>query len=231
MVVDGTIGGALRCWGLSYIPEYDDMEQEKDDYLFLQIASQIEKRDYYSFKNRTILLKCLSQLDLIYDKGYSAKESYPYTILEIGIGREDRFLNTSTSVLAGIKNWNVRYTGIDKEDRSYLRTLIPNVVLIQDSSENALETLKDWGVEMDLLHIDGSHSVNNVLIDWEFTEFVKDTGIIVLHDIKCHPGPRLLVDAIDRDIYTVHKMFLDDPKDFGMAVVYKKENEYDAVCS
>lgn len=216
--------------GLSYIPEQEDMAQPYYPDIFSEIASKTEPIDYYSFKNRTTLLKCLSQLNLIFDKDYSAKEYYPYTILEIGIGREDRFLNTSTSVLAGFKHFNIRYIGIDNANRAYVEKLgIPNIVLLEELSENALKTLRNWGVEVELLHIDGGHSVNNILVDWEFSEFVKDTGIIVLHDIKAHPGPKLLVDAIDRDIYTVHKMFLDDPKDFGMAVVYKKENDYSEI--
>ena len=122
---------------------------------------------------------------------------------------------------------------IDGQDRNYIRKfLIPNVIILRENTEKVFKTepwLEDMPIE--LLHIDGSHSVNGILIDWQFAEFVVDTGIIVIHDIKAHPGPIELVKAIDRDIYTVHELFLDDPKDFGMAVVYKKENKYDRVCS
>jgi hypothetical protein len=203
--------------GLSYIPEYENMEQEKYDYLFGEIARQIEKHDYYSFKNRMLLVKCMQELNL--DKLTTAHR----LILEIGVGRKERLVNTSTFTLLGYKAVTTKYYGIDKSDRIFWKQNFKNIEILQAKSEDVFPT---WDWDIDLLHIDGSHSVNGVLTDWQFTLFVKPYGIIVLHDIKAHPGPNLLVDAIDRDIYTVHKLFLNDPKDFGMAVVYKKENDY-----
>jgi hypothetical protein len=217
--------------GLSYIPEYEDMDQEKDDDLFLRIASKLEKHNYYSFKNRMLLFNCLSILGL--DMPSSKVNEKSRRILEIGIGHSNRAVNTSTFILAKAKWSDVFYIGIDRQKRDWMGVLRNSSMYVyEERSENVLER---WNSthnyserkNLDLLHIDGSHSVNGVLTDWQFTQFVKDTGIIVLHDIKCHPGPRLLVDAIDRDIYTVHKMFTEyDVNDFGMAVVYKKENDY-----
>ena len=186
-----------------------------------------------------LLANCLIRLGLhqpVYlPSGYAYGYS-PANILEIGIGQFPRLVNTSTFILTSFKHGTVRYIGIDKNSRSWVNEFHYgyDVLVYKETSENILKKWREDATptpEIDLLFIDGDHSVNGVLIDWEFTRFVKNSGIIVLHDIKAHPGPKLLVDAIDRDYYTVHKMFLDDPKDFGMAVVYKKENEYDKMVS
>ena len=216
--------------GLSYIPDSEDNDLEFYPDLFNEITSKIAPNDYFSAINSYLLFECIELLKLNTEKGI---------ILEIGIGKKKRYKFTSTATILNTKHKSTRYVGIDAENREWLLGKTDNIVLYEDISENVLKKFNNVSnayppmqkKRYDLLHIDGNHSVNGVLIDWQFSQFVKNTGIILLHDIKTHPGPKLLVDAIDRNIYTVHKMFLHKPKDFGMAVVYKKENKYDSIRS
>jgi hypothetical protein len=203
--------------GLSYIPSFTDNDQEYVPELFDDIASKITPNEYFSARNSYLLFDCIEILELNTEKSG--------TIMEIGIGQKKRYKFTSTATILNTKGDAVIYVGIDAENREWLLGKKPNIFLYQNLSTNVFEKINKKKY-VDLLHIDGSHSVNGILIDWQFSQLVKDTGMILLHDIKAHPGPRLLVDAIDRDIYTVHKLFLDNPLDFGMAVIYKKENDY-----
>lgn len=214
--------------GLSYIPEQEDMEQQYYPDIFNEIATETEPIDYFSYRNRDLLASCMFKL------GLHKPDPAPSRIggiLEIGIGQEERFLNTSTFILTAYKHYWNDYCGIDRGDRKWLKEISGNIELYESESIEVLEIFKEYFYwkPFVLLHIDGDHSVEGVIIDWQFSQFVRDNGIILLHDIKAHPGPKLLVDAIDRDVYTVHKMFLDDPKDFGMAVIYKKENDYSEI--
>ncbi|MHA1949598.1 MAG: class I SAM-dependent methyltransferase [Candidatus Thorarchaeota archaeon] len=209
--------------GLSYVPDLGEQNSlQYYDELWINIAQQTRPEDYFSFKNRTVLLKCMQALNL-----HIPTDTYKF-ILEIGIGRKERLVNTSTFTFLGYKALTTRYFGIDAKPRDYIRDITTNVEVELALSK---DVFKKWAWDIDLLHIDGGHSLKDTLADWQFSKFVKPYGIIVIHDIKAHPGPIELVKAIDRDIYTVHDLFKDDPKDFGMAVVYKKENDYDSVCS
>jgi hypothetical protein len=205
--------------GLSYVPDLGEQNSlQYYDELWINIAQQTRPEDYFSFKNRTVLANCMKALDL--DKPTDAHK----LILEIGIGRKDRLVNTSTFTLLGLKADSTRYIGIDAERKDYWKDFKPNIEIQLALAENAL---KDWEWDIHLLHIDGGHSVNAILMDWQFAQFVVPYGIIIIHDTKAHPGPIELVKAIDRNEYRVREYFENDPKDFGMAVVYRRGNNYD----
>ena len=215
--------------GLTYVPQVDDGLEYIPE-LFDEIADRTEPLNYFSYKNREVVLRCMLELGL--NKYRTPPSGYlppwnPGTILEIGVGESNRFLNTSTFILTGFKHTSVKYFGIDKADRRWLEDYTENINLYRTLSNIALEEFKH---PVNLLLIDGGHSITTAFNDWKFTKYVVHDGIILIHDIKAHTGPIELVKAIDRDIYIVHELFLDDPKDFGMAVVYKKENRYDSVC-
>ena len=176
--------------------------------------------NYFSYRNREVLYESMKILQLHHD--------VDKTILELGIGNRRKFLNTSTFLLTCFKHPNVKYIGVDFRGRGWLHDVNENVYVYRSKTEYFLPTFNE---EIDLLLIDGGHSVDNILIDWQFSSFVKNDGIILLHDIKVHPGPNVLIDAIDTEIYKVDRYFLDDEDDFGIAVVYKKEAEYDGIRS
>ena len=57
----------------------------------------------------------------------------------------------------------------------------------------------------DFIFIDGWHSINQVLDDWKFTEFLAEGGIVGFHDTNTHPGPMLFVDNLNPDKYIVER--------------------------
>lgn len=48
---------------------------------------------------------------------------------------------------------------------------------------------------------------------------MKDDGIIVLHDTTMHPGPLLLMEAIDTNVFKT-EIFCSE--DYGIGVIYLK---------
>lgn len=56
--------------------------------------------------------------------------------------------------------------------------------------KDSSEAVKDWKTKLDLLFIDGDHSINGSRADFEnWTPFVKIGGIMAVHDCACATNP------------------------------------------
>ncbi len=95
--------------------------------------------------------------------------------------------------------------------------------IINDSSDYLInvERLKSIGVEqIDILIIDGDHSINQVKRDWEYTRLLSPHGFVAFHDTSCHTGPKNFLPAINRTKWNV----IDNscPNDWGIGFAWKK---------
>jgi hypothetical protein len=144
-------------------------------------------------------------------------------ILEIGIGRNGD--KSFAHVFIKNKTKDTVYLGLDIEDRSFLDNKENNVHTIQNNSSNYQENVdlfKKIGVEkFDFIFIDGWHSINQVLKDWEYTNLLTDSGIVGFHDTSCHPGPDKFINALDKNKWNVIKNSC--PGDWGIGFAQKKE--------
>jgi hypothetical protein len=145
-------------------------------------------------------------------------------ILEIGVCRNDG--KSSTWCFLNNKNPETFYFGVDTEDKSFLDNDEDNIFTIKTSSSNIediMSFVKSKGIEkFDFIFIDGFHSINQVLDDWKFTEFLADGGIVGLHDTNCHPGPMLFVDHLNTEKFNVEKKCTTFIVDYGISFVTKK---------
>lgn len=146
-------------------------------------------------------------------------------ILEVGIARRGK--KSSTYTLLDNKKGQCIYLGIDLRPDTFLSNYTTNVYTLQTNSSN-IKQICDYikkisgRMVIDFLHIDGWHSINQILDDWRFAEFVSDNGVIILHDTNIHPGPVELVKAIDKEIFFAEKYFENRKDDWGITVVRKK---------
>jgi hypothetical protein len=146
-------------------------------------------------------------------------------ILEIGVGRngEDSFVH----VLTKNKRKDTVYIGLDLDDRSFLRNPENNIHTIQNDSSFYDENLNIFKmvlgtdeVKFDFIFIDGWHSINQVLRDWEYTNLLADGGVVGFHDVSCHPGPKAFVNALDKTKWEITQNCC--PKDWGVAFARKR---------
>lgn len=143
-------------------------------------------------------------------------------ILEIGIGRNS--LDSSAYVFFKNKKKETIYIGLDVEDRSALNNFENNIFTIQNNSSNYQENIqkfKELGVEkFDFIFIDGWHSINQVLRDWEYTNLLSDNGIVGFHDTTSHPGPYEFIKSLDRNKWDVIENCCQE--DYGISFAWKK---------
>jgi hypothetical protein len=146
-------------------------------------------------------------------------------IMEIGVWRNpDAEFKTSTQLFLDLKTKNTQYVGIDIEPRPHVLTYTDNTFMLQvDSAETKLiqkivqEQLRK---PIDLLFIDGLHSVDQVKKELALIPLVKKGGVIGFHDISFHAGPNLWMDAFDPEKFDIYKFRADD--DWGIGFLVKK---------
>jgi len=151
-------------------------------------------------------------------------------ILEIGVNRIIRDGGGTeegksfSALMTRSKKKSAKYFGIDVIDKTYMNDLENNVYLIHNDSSNYstnLSFLKSHGVKkIDFLFIDGWHSINQVIRDWEYTNLLSDHGVVAFHDTNYHPGPKQFCSALNREKWNVDYHCLGD--DWGIAFATKK---------
>jgi len=145
-------------------------------------------------------------------------------IVEIGVCRT-KYPLSSSSILIENKSDFGYYLGIDIENRSFLDNINKKIYTFR---MNSIEKFKFFNImdslnirEIDFLFIDGVHSINMVLNDWEYTERLSPHGIIGFHDTNVHPGPYFVFDALDEKMYKKEKYFEDLNDDWGISFATK----------
>ena len=146
------------------------------------------------------------------------------TIVEIGVNRND--IHSITQAFLGNKSKDCVYIGIDLDDKSYLNNSENNVFTIKENSHNhdyIRNAIKNIGrSSIDILMIDGWHSVNTCVNDWKYVDLLSDHGVVLMHDTNCHPGTIALYNAIDESMFDKSRVCLSD-NDMGMAIIWKKK--------
>jgi predicted O-methyltransferase YrrM len=145
-------------------------------------------------------------------------------ILEIGVSRETNGEQTTTGILLTNKHPDTIYIGIDIDDKSYLDDASKNIYTIRASSmdlESNLAKIAQFGVkEFGFIFIDGWHSINAVLTEWEYTQLLAPHGIVGFHDTSQHPGPYYFVKALNTDKWNVEENVC--PTNHGIGFAWRK---------
>lgn len=144
------------------------------------------------------------------------------TIVEIGVHRNGA--QSSTHCFLNNKRDDTVYVGIDLDDKTFLNNTEKNIYTIRGDSSNIdqnIEQMKSYGVDqIDFLFIDGLHSINQVLKDWEYTRILSPNGIVGFHDTSEHPGPNLFIRALDPAKWNV--IVNCCPTDWGIGFAWPK---------
>jgi hypothetical protein len=144
----------------------------------------------------------------------------PNADLFVEIGTASAYDGSSTDTFITNKKLQTKFITIDCECRQDPNLNESNVYFLVERSTN--EKIKEHlgNHKIDILFIDGDHSVKTVFEEYEFyLPYMKEDGVIVLHDTNLHPGPYLLMEAIDEKVFRKEKLHLND---LGLGVIYLK---------
>lgn len=143
-------------------------------------------------------------------------------IVEIGVSRityNQSYDQTSTSIFLNYKRPDTLYLGIDVDDKTFLQGLGRNIFTLQSKSENyevikaKLDALKI--TQIDFLFVDGWHSINQVIDELWYVDFMKPGGVIGFHDTNYHPGPSQIIKNLNPDIFEVTQ-YCEQQDDWGI---------------
>lgn len=141
-------------------------------------------------------------------------------IVEIGVHRNSD--ESLTTVIFKNRLPNSLYLGIDLDDKSYLDDPAQGTYTIKSNSHDQRlirNRLNLIGIEqIDLLMIDGWHSVNTCVNDWQYVDLLSPHGVVVMHDTNSHPGPIALFEAIDEKLFDKQRFCTEDT-DMGIALI------------
>jgi hypothetical protein len=152
-------------------------------------------------------------------------------IVEIGVDCNGTSTErTSTRIFLDNKLDDTIYFGVDIEDKSYLNDESKNIFTLKvDSSDiqSVIDFINSKGVsEIDFLFIDGWHSINQVMREWEYTKYLSDFGIVGFHDTSIHPGPHAFLKALDRKKWNVvENPCSDNLNDWGVGFVWRNNTQ------
>lgn len=126
-------------------------------------------------------------------------------ILEIGVFyMPDGQDSSSTLTLLELKNDNTIYVGLDLNEKSLNGSNIHTIVGNSFDQENNRHLFRQLGIEQfDIICIDGDHSINAAFNDWKYVDLLAPGGLVCMHDTNHHPGPFLLMEAIDDELFEV----------------------------
>jgi predicted O-methyltransferase YrrM len=147
-------------------------------------------------------------------------KSKPNATLFVEIGTGASITCSSTAAFLNNKNDGTTFITIDCEKRTQDKLGKPNAHFITawSTSPEVKNHLGDN--KIDILFIDGDHSVKTVFEEYEFyLPYMKEDGIIVLHDTTMHPGSFLFMEAVDEKVYRKEVLHTED---YGLGIVYLK---------
>ena len=152
------------------------------------------------------------------------------TIVELGVSRIEgkgrhKYEDSSTSIFLTNKNSDTKYLGIDINDKSYLEEYTDNVFTLKSPSENyenVLKKFKEIGIEkIDFLFVDGWHSINQVIDELWYLNFMESGGVIGYHDTNYHPGPSRIIKQFKPEFFDYRRHCIYE-MDWGIGFVYIK---------
>jgi hypothetical protein len=203
--------------GLLYVPSLEPIYSDTADYIediFEERVSvnPLNGNGQFTFSDGEILREIMLNV------------SDCKVIVEIGISRKKTFKFSSTHTLFDYKRTDCAYYGIDLngDDISEYTTYQNHInLIIGDSRSDDIYRTIESVAPIDLLMIDGDHSVAGFLNDWKYSRLVRPGGYVVAHDLNNNPGPNVFYDAVDEKVFEKKRHFFGSNTDHGLAVFKK----------
>ena len=145
------------------------------------------------------------------------------SVLEFGAWKDG--FRSATRIILEMKSADTKYFGVSEIDITHLDNGNDvNAIQRNEADYGDIITLaSSKGVtSFDVIIFDVEASVNEMLELWTNTSLLAPGGMIVVHDVHYHPGPKTLVESLDPDKFTVEMRCIDKIMDYGLAFIKRK---------
>jgi hypothetical protein len=199
---------AINVYGLKFFPNLEPHVDNDQDFPAFGWPSGPE----ISSCNQEIVTQALEKIEKC------------RAILEIGVNRNGAA--SLSRILMDTKPQDCTYIGIDLDDKSFLNDPSKNIYTFQANSHDQLNIrnkIDKIGVkQLDLIMIDGWHSVNTCVNDWCYVDLLSSNGVVMLHDTNAHPGCCALFHAVDETLFDKQRHCTSEA-DMGIATFWHKK--------
>ena len=145
------------------------------------------------------------------------------SVLEFGTWK-DGFRSLTRIVLEN-KSAETKYFGVSDVDVSHVNNDIDVFAIQRDlaSYGDVVDLAASKGVtSFDLIMFETQSSINGMLEFWTYTSLLAPGGLIVVHDVHYHPGPKTLIENLDPAKFDVEIRCTDKIMDYGIAFITRK---------
>jgi hypothetical protein len=145
------------------------------------------------------------------------------SVLEFGTWK-DGFRSLTRIVLEN-KSAETKYFGVSDVDVSHVNNDIDVFAIQRDlaSYGDVIDLAASKGVtSFDLIMFETQSSINGMLEFWTYTSLLAPGGLIVVHDVHYHPGPKTLIENLDPAKFDVEIRCTDKIMDYGIAFITRK---------
>ena len=146
-----------------------------------------------------------------------------FSVLELGAWKDG--FRSATRIILESKSVGTKYFGVSEVDITHLDNG-DDVNTIQRTQSNYSDILSIASAKnvsaFDMIIFDVEASVNQMLELWTLTDLLSPGGMVVVHDVHYHPGPKTLIENLDPDKFDIELRCCDKIMDYGIAFIKRK---------
>ena len=145
------------------------------------------------------------------------------SVLEFGTWKDG--FRSLTRIILESKSASTKYFGVSDVDVSHVNNDVDAFTIQRDftSYGEIVDLASSKGVtSFDVIVFETQSSINQMLEFWTYTSLLAPGGLIVVHDVHYHPGPKTMVENLDPNKFNVEIRCTDKIMDYGIAFITRK---------
>jgi hypothetical protein len=145
------------------------------------------------------------------------------SVLEFGAWKDG--FRSLTRIVLESKSSETKYFGVSDVDVSHVNNDVDAFAIQRGmASYGDIVGLASFNgvTSFDVIIFEAQSSINQMLEFWTYTSLLAPGGLIVVHDVHYHPGPKTLIENLARDKFDVDIRCTDKIMDYGIAFITRK---------
>jgi hypothetical protein len=145
------------------------------------------------------------------------------SVLEFGAWKDG--FRSLTRIVLESKSSETKYFGVSDVDVSHVNNDVDTFAIQRGmASYGDIVGLASFNgvTSFDVIIFEAQSSINQMLEFWTYTSLLAPGGLIVVHDVHYHPGPKTLIENLARDKFDVDIRCTDKIMDYGIAFITRK---------